>query len=491
MSGAFNIDIECSQGSSSSKLKIFCASLTETWDTECDQVQFAQFHAGLSSEDTIKKNGIPLPNPCPKVDNIDDCEDFLSRLACTAAVLRLSRFHEFLAIPQSVRDGLTYASHKAFGKAIREGYMQRHPRFVRRGGGRMWIRLTKDDRGGSLIAFKNETETDNHDILSSLKLGASTEMQTLKDKGIPNAFVLRSGKRQWVLQASSGRDYSSWQSQLVNMLKEFGPVNIDNNNEEQKDSNNSSDQPAVSSSTGSPKHSARGAPANAAVPVDTGKILKENQELSEKIKKVRQKIANLASEIDRYKDLEIEAKNNEIELKRKGQKQFQKEKEDLIAEYEVKQDNLRGEIEILHQKLEQKTFDEGGLSGLKSLFNEEFVEININDYKQAAAGAAKSAFADDEGLLAVAGSEEAVAGGGLGDDDEDEEDELINEKGASGRYKYLHKHLHRHDHKHIHDHRHTHIHDHTEEPPTTYTHTHTICHTIAHTTTQFKMKRKL
>merc|ERR1712218_123844 len=90
---------------------------------------------------------------------------------------------------------------------------------------------------------------------------------------------------------------------------------------------------------------------------NTGKLLKENQELTEKIKKMKMKISNMASEIDRYKDLEIEIKSNETELKRKGQKQFLREKEDLIAEYEVKQDNLRQEIEELHQKLEQKTAD--------------------------------------------------------------------------------------------------------------------------------------
>ena len=103
-------------------------------------------------------------------------------------------------IPQSVRDGLTYASHKAFGKSLREGYMQRHPRFVRRGGGKRYIRLTKDDRGGSLICYLDENHKQSNSIQSSLKIAASTEIQGLKDKGIQNAFVLKSGKRQWILQ---------------------------------------------------------------------------------------------------------------------------------------------------------------------------------------------------------------------------------------------------------------------------------------------------
>ena len=153
--------------------------------------------------------------------------EFLSRLGCTAAVLRIARFHDFLNVPQSVRDGLTYASHKPFGKSVREGYMQRHPRYVRRGGGKRYLRLTKDDRGGSLICFLDENNKNS--VIASLKIGASTEIQNLKDKGIPNAFVLKSGKRQWVLQASSTREYNIWQAQLVGMLKEFGPVNLDGN----------------------------------------------------------------------------------------------------------------------------------------------------------------------------------------------------------------------------------------------------------------------
>eukprot|EP00488_Nonionellina_sp_1-RS-2012_P004400 TRINITY_DN9898_c0_g1_i1.p1 TRINITY_DN9898_c0_g1~~TRINITY_DN9898_c0_g1_i1.p1 ORF type:complete len:125 (+),score=25.67 TRINITY_DN9898_c0_g1_i1:40-375(+) len=98
----------------------------------------------------------------------------------------------------------------------------------------MGIRLTKDDRGGSLICYADE----NAQLpISSLKIGSQTEMQNLKDKGIPNAFVLKSGKRQWVCQATSGRDYTNWQSQLVAMLKEFGPVNITPNNQDNENQN--------------------------------------------------------------------------------------------------------------------------------------------------------------------------------------------------------------------------------------------------------------
>jgi len=194
---------------------------------------------------------------------------------------------------------------------------------------------------------------------------------------------------------------------------------------------------------------------------------------------MKQKISNMASEIDRLKDLEIEMKNNEVELKRKGQKQFQREKEDLIAEYEVKQDNLRQEIEELHQQLENKTATEGGRSGLKSLFPEDYEVVNLDDYKD---GDRLDDDDDDDDELGGGGAIGRAETANLLDDDDEEED-------VGGRYKYLHKHLHRHDHKHIHDHRHTHIHDHMGDKPITYTHTHTIAHTITHTMTQFKVKK--
>eukprot|EP01084_Bolivina_argentea_P265979 450997_1 len=473
MSGAFNIDIEVGAGGTTGKIKIYCASLTDTWNIVRSGVELAQFHSSLSKEQAITTNKINLGG-CPKVDDITACELFLSRLGCTAAVLRIAKFHDFLNVPKSVRDGLTYASHKPYGKSLREGYMQRHPRFVRRGGGKRWIRLTKDDRGGSLICYLDENNKNS--IIASLKIGASTEIQNLKDRGIPNAFVLKSGKRQWVLQASSSRDYTMWQSQLISMLKEFGPVSLDNNNNK----NNSSDKPKTPRNSNNNKleqqrQSAKAAKASAG----TGKILKENQEITAKIKKMKLKIADLAEEIDKYKELEIEMLSNAEDLKRKRKKQFEKDKEDLIAEYEVKQDNLRGEIEELNQKLENKTATEGGYSGLKTLFS-EYIEINIDDYKEDALLSDNDNDDDD-------GRSNTNMLQNMDNDDKDD----FNDEDGKGNIKYLHKHLHRHDHKHIHSHRHLHIHDQTGDAPITYTHTHTIAHTICHTNTQFKIKKSL
>ena len=153
---------------------------------------------------------------------------YLSRLGCTAAVLRIDKFHEFLEIPPEVRQGLSFASHKPFGKVIKEGFMFRHPRFVRRGGGKRWIKITKEERGGSIICYKDKDNKNS--IISSLKIGAATEMNTLKQ--VPNALVVKSGKRQWVLQAVSGRAYQLWHTKLIDILKQFGNVNVGDMEEE-------------------------------------------------------------------------------------------------------------------------------------------------------------------------------------------------------------------------------------------------------------------
>ena len=47
--------------------------------------------------------------------------------------------------------------------------------------------LTKDDRGGSLICYKDENK---NAVIASIKIGASTSVQNLKDKGIPHCFKI-------------------------------------------------------------------------------------------------------------------------------------------------------------------------------------------------------------------------------------------------------------------------------------------------------------
>ena len=305
MSGAFNIDIEVGS-SDGDKIKIYCASLTDTWTVEHNNNELVTFHSTLSKEEKIKQNKMNL-GPCPKISDAATCELFLSRLGCTSAVLRIPLFHSFLNIPQSVRDGLAYASHKPFGKNLREGHMQKHPRFVRRGGGKKWIRLTKDEKGGSLICYRDE---EKKGIVSSIKIGQSTTIQNLKQ--INNAFVVKSGKRQWVLQASSPRDYKQWQSQLDNIsmsphnvhtnpevnirkiaickVKEFGNKVTGTEAEKQREQKTNDNNNDIVIGIGSQGNNAQ-----------ADKLQQENMKLRETVDGLHEKIEGMQKELDRLK----------------------------------------------------------------------------------------------------------------------------------------------------------------------------------------------
>ena len=160
MSGAFNIDIEIGKGDKKNHVKIYCSSLTENWEVVKSLEDLMNFYRELQNDQDIKRNKIGLGDP-PSINEEDKkdfsmCQMFLSRMGCTSAVLRVARFHEFLEIPKDVRDGLAYAQLKPFGKTIREGYMTRIPRKTRKGLGKRFLRLTREDRGGSLISYKTE-----------------------------------------------------------------------------------------------------------------------------------------------------------------------------------------------------------------------------------------------------------------------------------------------------------------------------------------------
>ena len=73
MSGAFNIDVEVGVGSKKGNIKIYCASLTDTWNVERSGLELAQFHAALGKEQAIQTNKIYL-GQCPKPDQISQCE---------------------------------------------------------------------------------------------------------------------------------------------------------------------------------------------------------------------------------------------------------------------------------------------------------------------------------------------------------------------------------------------------------------------------------
>jgi len=77
----------------------------------------------------MKKQKAIAP-PVPNVDNIVDVETYLCSLGCSSRVLRAQRFHDFLEIPKTVREGLQYASDKPFGKVVASAYLQKYISFL-------------------------------------------------------------------------------------------------------------------------------------------------------------------------------------------------------------------------------------------------------------------------------------------------------------------------------------------------------------------------
>eukprot|EP01084_Bolivina_argentea_P033226 61484_1 len=99
MSTAFSVDIEVGN-SDEDKVKIYCASLTNTWAVERTNNDLQAFHSSLTKNDIINGQKIDI-GPCPTIQDISTCELFLSQLGCTAAILRIPLFHNFLDIPNS------------------------------------------------------------------------------------------------------------------------------------------------------------------------------------------------------------------------------------------------------------------------------------------------------------------------------------------------------------------------------------------------------
>jgi len=437
MSGAFNIDIEVGAvDGSRDQIKIYCASLTDTWEVVRSAKALGDFHAQLV------KSKISL-GALPKISDIAGCEMFLSRLGCTSSVLRVPLFHDFLSIPKPVRDGLTYASHKPFGKNVREGYMQRHPRFVRRGGGKRWMRLTKDDRGGSLICYRDENKSGTP--MASIKIGNSTEIRNLRGKGIPNAFVLKSGKRQWVLQAGSTKDYQSWAAKLNAMLKQFGS-SVQGGSEEKSGD--------ITIGIG-----AKG---------NNEQFMKQqsrNTDLKAELERLHGQMEGMERELARLKMMHADGQSGNEAMKKKVELEFQKETDALVRDYELQSQNLTDELGELHRQIDAKTaMDSGNSGGFKAL------KFGLGQFGQ------------KEELKSEIDTEKKIL-----DTFTDDDRAMI---------KFMHKHLHRH--KHVHSHQHVHIHLHKDSADNVdnvdiedmeLEDKHTISHTITHSNTQFQISK--
>jgi len=280
-------------------------------------------------------------------------------------------------------------------------------------------------------------------VISSIKIGASTEIQNLKDKGIPNAFVLKSGKRQWVLQASSARDYQIWQTQMDNMLKQFGTKVSGNTGSDEKKENGSDILIGIGPSGNTQQ---------------TDKYKQQNLALKEQLDALHGQMEGMQRELDRLKVLHSETGDDNKAMIQKVEAEFAKEKDALIRDYELQSQNLTDQLQELHRQIDAKTPMDGGgyLKGFR-LGTEDVFKSEIDTEKKIL-----DTFTEDERAT----------------------------------IKFMHKHLHRHTHRHTHNHKHIHLHkdaadnvDNVDIQDLELVNKHTISHTITHSNTQFQIKK--
>jgi len=218
MASAFCIDIEIALSTEAeNSYHIFCAVLDARWEVHRTKQSIQDFHKFVSQEPSTKNMIPPSFNP----DNLVDVEEYLCSLGCAAPVLKLQKFHEFLNVPKLVRDGLQFVSDKPYGDKLRTGFLQKRPSFTKRGGGKRYCELTKDDRGNSLLLYTSEK---SKHIIGAFKIGPTTVIQKLPD--LENTVVLLADKRQWVLQAASQRDFFVWSAQLGEAVSQIGGNNL-------------------------------------------------------------------------------------------------------------------------------------------------------------------------------------------------------------------------------------------------------------------------
>jgi len=443
MSGAFNIDIEVGKADQKDHLKIYCASLTETWECVHSVEEVLEFHKALQEDPEIRRNKIGLGDG-PAM-NKEDKKDFsmvqlfFSRMGCTSAVLRVKLFHDFLAIPPEVREGLSYAQHKGFGKTLREGYMTRLPRFTRKGLGKRFLRLTRDDRGGSLISYKTE---EKKTILASFKLGASTEIHALSK--VENAFKLTSGKRQWTIQASKPADYNLWKERLNAMLKPFGnAVTGDDDDKREK----IAELEAVK----------RGS--------QYKELQTKNGELKQELDLLYGQVEGMTQQLERLKAVNADLSGGNNAMKAKVQCEFENEKDALVRDYKLQLNNLEDEIYALSLKINAKTAMDSGGGAMKKLL--KGISFGLSSIVP-------------EELKSEVDTEKKIL------------DTFTEDERAT--IKFMHRHLHRHAHIHNHRHRHLHLHKEAEDNIDDFDNmdlsmenSHKISHTITHSNTQFQI----
>eukprot|EP01084_Bolivina_argentea_P100458 180371_1 len=333
------------------KMKIYCTSLINIWQSDHTVIEVEKFYHSLCETKKIKsmiKHWLS-----PPVNEISVCEVFISRISCTALLLRDKLYWHFLNIPQPVTDGLYYASSKPFGDTLKQGYLKRHSRFVKRNATNYWFKLTQDNRRGSLICYDDQ----NGIIISHFKLHETITVLNLNDIGIENAFLLKCGKREWALQALSNTEYADWMNQMAHI------ENVKQYNKNQPSELYLKIECPLNDTTWRKYHTLN---ISTEMSINAQKI---NNELKCELDLLMDTIDNMKLELGRLKSINL----SHIDMKLRLENEYVKERNSLMRDYEIQTENLKNEAQELERKI---LFNPSGC-----LFDGEFkVEIDAEKH---------------------------------------------------------------------------------------------------------------
>jgi len=414
----------------------------------------------------------------PSKDDPEKVELFLCRLGCLPAALRYPNFHDFLDIPSKIRAGLKYVAEKPYGKPMKNGLLQIHPRFVSKPPVPRQIELSMVSRNANLLVYP-----DAQDKVPIMVLGLVSSTSYKKLDELKNTVAILSGKRQLILQAGSAKDFDNWVNALKKALKNVGAQVSDENaggSDKVRDEISAGlgkiGLGKISRSIGgtSTKNESN------TNKVDVQKLQNENKDMRKEIEKCKVQMTELTAQLERMEREKEKIRSGEKELRERKWKDFQKEMEKLEDDHTKAMEVLRQEIEELQCKIEEKNRLEGFYK-VGTLFSDGF---------------------DKEEQTDVQATEQEVGQEPAPKKDERKDEQKYNEDGqledyqedtqqSGSTYKVTYKNQHKHHHIHILHHRHTHYHNDTTEKEVVFTQTETLAHTIVHTATQFQIKRNM
>lgn len=475
MSGAFSIDIEV--GNFKSTYRIHCSSLTHQWVVDKRKSDIQALIQDFNHSKDVRKYLPKEPdfNIKDMTERNRNIQIYFGSLACTARILRHKPFHDFLQLPEPVRDSLIYCHDRGGqGRVIKQGKIFLHNSFIPNGQREVWITLSEFERSSNLSIKLHKDDTQ---IFSALKIGRSASIHKFESKeeskddtsnsSNENILIIKSGEKARKLKCIGSKEFKQWYQTLNQQIKKAGGK-VDENDPTMKRAST-----VLSLKLGSPKLGGK-KKGNKDSPDQLAKTLQlENVELRKQLQELNEQSNQMINSIEDLRNEKDNLSSNQNQLRRQIKKTYEDIKQNQINRYELEHEKLRTRIEELHRKLEIKTMKEGGFKGILRLFSEgyEVPSKNINN-------------GDDD--LDVSNED-------FGDDTYDLIEFEEKQKGQEvndADIKWEHKHLHKHEHKNIYHHRHTHIHDDTQTPSVVYTQTHTVAHTICHTHTELKIKRK-